>query len=53
MQTKEKKTGLNGTKKEKNYVIVDGKKISKTGAAMLKFKSNPGIIIVDMRAVLK
>ena len=38
---------------EKKYVIVDGKKVSRTWAAMLANKNNPGIEIVDRRAVLK
>jgi len=35
---------------EKNYVIVDGKKVSRTWAAMLTLKGGE---IVDMKAVLK
>jgi hypothetical protein len=38
---------------EKKYVIVDGKKVSRTWAAMLANKNNPLFEIVDMRAVLK
>ena len=38
---------------EKNYVIIDGRKVSRTWAAMLVNKNNPGIEIVDRRAVLK
>jgi hypothetical protein len=37
----------------KNYVIVDGKKVSRTWAAMLANKNSPLFEIVDMRAVLK
>ena len=52
MKAKEKNTGLNGAvpAKEVNYVIIDGKKVSKTWAAMQKLG---GEKILDMRAVLK
>jgi hypothetical protein len=51
METKTKITGLNASKKEVNYVIIDGKKHSKTWVAMM---ANNGMgIIVEMRAVLK
>ncbi len=54
MATKKKEAGLNATakkKKEVNYVIIDGKKVSRTWAAMLANKGTG--TIVDMRAVLK
>lgn len=38
---------------EKNYVIIEGKKFSRTWATMLANKNNSGIEIVDRRAVLK
>jgi|GEM_PF-3444766 hypothetical protein len=38
---------------EKNYVLIDGKKVSRTWAAMLANKNNPLFEIVDMQAVLK
>lgn len=50
METKNKKTGLNLAFKEKNFVIVDNKKVSRTWAAMLKLKGGK---VLDMRAVLK
>jgi len=50
MATIEKKEGLDAPKKEKNYVIIDGKKHSRTWAAMQKLKGGK---ILDMRAVLK
>lgn len=51
MATIEKKEGLDAPKKEKNYVIIDGKKVSRTWAAILAHKGNGKIL--DMRAVLK
>ena len=51
MKPKAKKEDLNTPKKEVNYVIVDGKKMSRTWAAMLANKGTGKII--DMRAVLK
>ena len=54
MATKKKTTGLAGSvpaKKETNFVIIDGKKVSRTWAAMLANKGTG--TIVDMRAVLK
>jgi hypothetical protein len=54
MATKKKEAGLNAPakkKKEVNYVIIDGKKHSRTWAAMLANKGTG--TIVDMRAVLK
>jgi hypothetical protein len=36
---------------EKNYVIIDGRKVSRTWAAMLANKERG--VIVDMKAVLK
>lgn len=51
MKTKEKKSVKNRTSKEINYVIVDGKKMSRTWAAMLANKGTGKIL--DMRAVLK
>lgn len=53
MATKAKKEGLNAPvkKKEVNYVIIDGKKVSRTWAAALANKGTG--TIVDMRAVLK
>jgi hypothetical protein len=51
MATKKKESGLNAPiKKEVNYVIVDGVKMSRTYAAMLSLKGGK---ILDMRAVLK
>lgn len=51
MATKAKKEGLNApAKKEVNYVIIDGKKASRTWAAVQNLK---GGTILDMRAVLK
>jgi len=50
METIEKKEGLNAPKNELNYVIIDGKKHSRTWAAMQKLKGGK---ILDMRAVLK
>ena len=52
MATKAKKEGLNAAvnKKEVNYVIIDGKKVSRTWAAVQNLK---GGTILDMRAVLK
>lgn len=52
MATKAKKEGLNAPvkKKEVNYVIIDGKKVSRTWAAMMASKGGE---ILDMRAVLK
>ena len=51
MATKAKKEGLNAPiKKEVNYVIIDGKKVSRTWAAVQNLK---GGTILDMRAVLK
>jgi hypothetical protein len=50
METKIKKEVLNAPAKEKNYVIIDGKKVSRTWAAMLNSKGGE---ILDMRAVLK
>ena len=47
----EKKKGLNVPKKEVNYVIIDGKKVSRTWAAALANKGTGKIL--DMRAVLK
>jgi hypothetical protein len=38
---------------KRNYVLIDGKKVSRTWAAMLVNKNNRGIEIVDRRAVLK
>ena len=49
MKAKEK--GLNAPTKEKNYVIIDGKKVSRTWAAALANKGTGKIL--DMRAVLK
>ena len=54
MKAKEKTPKLTGAKpikKEKNYVIIDGKKVSRTWAAMITNKAT--IQILDMRAVLK
>jgi len=51
MATKEKKEGLNAPKNTKNYVIIDGKKVSRTWAAALANKGTGKIL--DMRAVLK
>ena len=52
MATKAKKEGLNAPiKKEVNYVIIDGKKVSRTWAAALALKGTGKIL--DMRAVLK
>ena len=51
MTAKEKTSGLNGIKKEKNYVIIDGKKHSRAWAAVLANKGTGKIL--DMRAVLK
>ena len=51
MATKAKKEGLNAPAKEKNYVVIDGKKVSRTWAAVLSHKGNGKIL--DMRAVLK
>lgn len=53
MKTKEKNTGLSGAvpAKQVNYVIIDGKKVSKAYAAMIANKGTGTII--DMRAVLK
>ena len=53
MATKIKKEGLNAPAKEKNYVVIGGKRVSRTWAAMLANKKNPLFEIVDMRAVLK
>ena len=50
MKPKAKKEDLNTPKKEVNYVIVDGKKHSRTWAAMMALKGGK---ILDMRAVLK
>lgn len=50
METKNKKNELNLEVKEKNYVIIDDKKVSRTWAAMLKLKGGK---VLDMRAVLK
>ena len=51
MPIKSQKKLSNTEVKEKNYVIIDGKKVSKTWAAML---ANVGTgKILDMRAVLK
>ncbi len=50
MVTKNKNTALNLLVKEKNYVIIDNKKVSRTWAAMLKLKGGK---VLDMRAVLK
>jgi hypothetical protein len=51
MATKIKKEGLNAPAKEKNYVIINGKKVSRTWAAILSLKGTGKIL--DMRAVLK
>ncbi len=45
------KVGLNAPEKDKNYVIIDGKKHSRTWAAMLANKGTGKIL--DMKAVLK
>ena len=50
MKTQSKKEGLKAPAKEKNYVIIDGKKVSKTYTAMIASKGGQ---ILDMRAVLK
>ena len=50
MATQKKEAGLNASKKEVNYVIIDGKKHSRTYVAMLSLKGGK---ILDMRAVLK
>lgn len=50
MATRAKKEGLKASVKEKNYVIIDGKKHSRTWAAMQNLKGGQ---ILDMRAVLK
>mgnify|MGYP003407851251 FL=1 len=50
METIEKKEGLNAPKNELNYVIIDGKKHSRTWSAMQKLKGGK---ILDMGAVLK
>jgi hypothetical protein len=42
---------LKAPAKEKNYVIIDGKKVSRTWAAVLANKGTGKIL--DMRAVLK
>ena len=54
--TKQKGVGkplekVSSTKKEKNYVIIDGVKHSRTWAAMMANKGTGEIL--DMRAVLK
>jgi hypothetical protein len=51
METQIKKENNNTPVKEKNYVIIDGKKHSRTWAAMMANKGTG--TIVDMRAVLK
>ena len=53
MAIKTKKSVTINELKQKNYVIIDGKKVSRTWAAMLKNAKNPLFEIVDMRAVLK
>lgn len=50
METKNKKNEPNLAVKEKNYVIIDDIKVSRTWAAMLKLKGGK---VLDMRAVLK
>ncbi len=50
METKEKKVKKK-TDEKVNYVIIDGKKVSRTWAAVLANKGS--IEVLDMRAVLK
>lgn len=51
MKAKSKNTGFNAPIKEKNYVVIDGKKVSRSWAAALALKGTGKIL--DMRAVLK
>jgi len=56
METKHKKEKKSvkadtSVKEKKNYVIIDGKKVSRTCAAILASKGTGEIL--DMRAVLK
>lgn len=51
MKPKKENPELNGTTTEKKYVIIDGKKVSRTWAAALANKGTGQIL--DMRAVLK
>ena len=51
METKIKKEAVDTPAEEKNYVIIDGKKHSRTWAAMMANKGTG--TIVDLRAVLK
>ena len=53
MKATETKSTKTPKELEKNYVIVDGKKVSRTWAAMLANRNNPLFEIIDMRAVLK